>query len=368
MADHLAAYLVVLRNKRRADMYVYNVDRHITTLIADCGWKLPRDVTADSFEAWRSGRALKGKTLNDYLADAKGLLTWMQRGGRLNANPLASVSKVDTSGEETERRALSDDELARLLGVAGPRRAAYLTAAFTGLRRNELALLQWGDVHLDVPKPFLKARGSTTENGKPATLWLVPEVVAELRAARPADATDATPVFGKRGVPPMDEFRADLAAAKIGETDARGRVVVFHSLRHTLNTDLGRSGAAVVVAMQVMRHSDSRLTLKRYTDASQLPTSEAMERLPRPRLNGTPGESQTAVATGTDGRARDAQKDAQPPVPPGPRLSHAVTQGFRVEMAQPLADQGVSLAPSAAVTSGLGEGEMRHLGLEPRTR
>src|SRR5207245_2572956 len=82
-------------------------------------------------------------------------------------------------------------------------------------------------------------------------------------------------------LPKMEEFRDDLKAAGIsGEKDAQGREVFFHSLRHTLGTNLGRGGVPVRVAMEMMRHSDMRLTNVTYTDAAQLPMVEALERLP----------------------------------------------------------------------------------------
>jgi len=48
-----------------------------------------------------------------------------------------------------------------------------------------------------------------------------------------------------------------------------------------LATNLGRVGVSIRTAMDVMRHSDARLTTKTYTDATLLPTAEAVERLPR---------------------------------------------------------------------------------------
>ena len=54
----------------------------------------------------------------------------------------------------------------------------------------------------------------------------------------------------------------------------------FHSLRHTLATNLARAGTAPRVAMEIMRHSDMRLTAKTYTDAGLLPVADAVLKLP----------------------------------------------------------------------------------------
>jgi hypothetical protein len=62
--------------------------------------------------------------------------------------------------------------------------------------------------------------------------------------------------------------------------NAKGYRADFHSLRHTLATNLARAGTAPRVAMEIMRHSDMRLTSKTYTDAGLLPVADAVLKLP----------------------------------------------------------------------------------------
>ena len=102
-------------------------------------------------------------------------------------------------------RALSDDEMKRLLAVAGPRKAVYLLGVVTGLRRAELEGLVWSDVHLDALKPFLRARPSTTKNAKLATIFLRDDAAAELRAIKPAGVDGSAVVFVD-GVPDVGEL------------------------------------------------------------------------------------------------------------------------------------------------------------------
>ena len=78
----------------------------------------------------------------------------------------------------------------------------------------------------------------------------------------------------------MNIFKADLRAAKIDPVDGRGQRADFHALRHTLATNLALAGTAPRVAMEVMRHSDMRLTSKTYTDAGLLPLADAVTKLP----------------------------------------------------------------------------------------
>ncbi|MGB8369474.1 MAG: tyrosine-type recombinase/integrase [Limisphaerales bacterium] len=277
---HQEDFLADLEGSGRDEMYQANLRCRLNKLIKECGWQYPKDVTADSFMNWRRQQTLSAKTLNDYLDAASGLMKWMQRAGRLETNPLQAVGKHKTAGKEViQRRALSDDEVRRLLEVAGPRKPVYLTALNTGLRRAELAALEKGDCFLYGDNPYLKVRASTTKNNKAATIWLNEEVAAELKKLVVTGAGLDEAVF--ETIPDMDQFRKDLAAAGIPFVDAQGRRADFHALRHTLATNLARCGVLPRVAMEFMRHSEMRLTNKTYTDVAHLPLAEAADKLPK---------------------------------------------------------------------------------------
>jgi integrase len=279
LQQHLADYIDDLNSRQRDDEYVYNVERLIRRLIADCRWIYPADVTADSFLRWRSKQSRAAKTLNEYLASVSALLNWMVRNGRILTNPLRPVALSQTRGNERrKRRALSHDEASRLLAVAGPYRVVYLTALLTGLRRSELRALIWEDLSLDSAKPSVRLRAEMTKNRKDDVIALHPELAAELLTYRPANAQPFDPVFPK--IPSMDQHKKHLTAARIPYLDRQGRQADFHALRHTFGTNLSLAGVTPRIAMQLMRHSDLRLTMKVYTDAGSLPTAEAIAKLP----------------------------------------------------------------------------------------
>jgi integrase len=228
------------------------------------------------------------ETFQTLLLENTGLLceqrvfhAWLMHQGRAQANPLEHVQRINTRGTWKQyRRGLTASEMQRLLEVAPPhRRVVYLTAAFTGLRRSEMNALQWGDISLDVETPFVRARASTTKNRKEAVLPLHPELHAALRDIRPVDAAPFTPVL--RGlIPRVPTLRKDLVRAEIPFEDEKGRRVDLHSLRMTFGTNLTLSGAAPRVVMELMRHSDIKLTMKIYTDAGQLPLAHAVYQIP----------------------------------------------------------------------------------------
>ena len=215
MTDHLDDFIADLEARGKDEMYAYNMRKRIGLLITKCGWEYPKHVTADCFFAWRVAHKDKAaKTLNDYLASMSALLNWMERQGKLKANPLRSVGKVEVRGKETRlRRALSVEEMRRLIEVAGERKLAYLLAAHTGLRRSELEALEWGDVCLDSPQPFLRVRASTTKNHKAATLPLHSDLVELLRQRKEQSGTIAEKVIAR--CPTVAALKADLKAAGI---------------------------------------------------------------------------------------------------------------------------------------------------------
>ena len=245
-----------------------------------CRWKKLADVTARSFCDFRAHSSLSPKSLNDMLAVTKGFLEWLRGQQMVKENPLEFVKPIDLRGSRPCRRALTVEEMGRLLAASPPERAViYLTVLYTGLRRKELNLVRWGDFDLEAAEPCLRLASSITKNRKDARLPLRSELVAALQAHRPADFAAFLFAFAGR-VPKMETLRRDLSHAGIVCRDDQGRRVDLHALRVTFATNLVLSGAHPRVAQELMRHSDVRLTMRVYTDASSLHTLKAVEALP----------------------------------------------------------------------------------------
>jgi hypothetical protein len=152
-------------------------------------------------------------------------------------------------------------------------------AIYTGLRRGELSKLLRTDLHLDAAQPFINVRASTTKNHKQAILALHPDLVPELNSVLASLPARETRLLAHL-MPTMITFKADLKAAEVEFINAQGQRADFHSLRHTLATNLARAGTSPRIAMEIMRHSDIKLTTKTYTDAGLLPVSDAVINLP----------------------------------------------------------------------------------------
>jgi integrase len=238
-----------------------------------------KDITPQSFTAWRVGSSLRPKTLNDLLDSVSSFLNWMEGQRYITSNPLKHLGGVKDYSPREFRRALSPEDAQKLLNVAPRHRAVvYLAILYTGLRSAEMKGLTWGDFDFDSSQPCVRVPSSISKNRKASVHGLHAELVAALKQLRPADAKQTDWVF--RGlVPRVPTFKTDLAAAGIPFEDAQGRRIDIHALRKTFGTMLAVSGASLRTCMELMRHSESRLTEKVYTDASHLPLQSALDAL-----------------------------------------------------------------------------------------
>jgi integrase len=279
-SKHIREFVADLRSKGRDPKYVTEMEFKLTALANECGWHHVKDVTADSFVKWRSAQTKANKTLNEYLTSAKGLLNWMVKQGRIPINLLNCVQQTDTRGKETfHRRAYTDDEMTALLNAAGTQRLLYMMAALTGIRHGEFKKLCWADINLNSEKPHVMVRASVGKNRKLTCLPIHPALLKELRAVRPVKVSAGDLLFG-RLVPRSELFRQHLKVAGITKRDSQGNVVDFHSFRHTFCTNLHLAGVPLREAMELMRHSDARLTMTIYADSSLFALRPAVEKLP----------------------------------------------------------------------------------------
>jgi integrase len=247
------------------------------------------------------------RTQNHYLTTAVTFCRWAVKRKRVASHPLADIAPVETAGKLTrQRRALTEDEVTALLAAVPARhQLAYRMILSTGLRRDELKQLRWGDVKVNAPMPHIQLRAETTKAKRADALPLRADLVELLKAHR-ADAADDAPVV--RTLPSMDSHKRYLEWAGIAYVDDRNRRVDFHALRHTYGSMLAKAGIAPRVAMSLMRHTDLRLTMNVYTDPRIFDMAGAVEKLTALK----PFEVPAVVATGTDGIASVSKSVSSP--------------------------------------------------------
>ena len=221
--------------------------------------------------------APSNSTLQHWRAYWKGFIRWAHRNGRVSVDGLASLESWAIVGmERTRRRAMSVDEIERLLSAAGDgptrwnvsgrdRMMLYLVALSTGFRAGELATRRVMDFVLDAGSPHLRLEARSAKNRKPVEQRLPPEIVPMLRQWLSGRSREGLVWPGLSQSPASRMIRTDLLAAKVARVDADGRKLDFHALRHTFGTQMARGGVPLVEAQRAMRHSSPALTANIYT-------------------------------------------------------------------------------------------------------
>lgn len=252
---HISAYLDHLRAKRGkggkmnvSGRHAANVEHNLRRIIAECAFKHLREVNRDAVERWTKQRRqdqkpLSARTINAHLVALTAFGNWCVESKRLVANPLARPPKLDEAADRRrQRRALTEDELRRLLHVARVRPLAehgrdavplppadrtgrrtwtkapltldtidaaaqrarkmlakrpdriadlertgreraliYKTLVLTGLRKGELASLTLGKLDLNGPTAYATLDAAADKAGKGADMPLRADLADDLR-------------------------------------------------------------------------------------------------------------------------------------------------------------------------------------------
>lgn len=203
---------------------------------------------------------------NRVLATTKAVFDYAIRRHWIEQNPAAAFRRIDAGGEEKARtRALSEDELIRLLKVlqdAGPVFSTYHLAVklllVTAVRVSELIEATWAEFDLDSEQPIWRlpvARIKTGKNmgGRDFTIPLPAAAVQWLREIkRTSFASDYVfPARRRMGKPTMSPATLNWV---MGEINHGLEHFTLHDLRRTARTHLARLGVAPHVAERCLNH------------------------------------------------------------------------------------------------------------------
>ena len=165
LSDHLAEYVADLHAQERAKQHVKDTSRRIARVFKETGWKVLPDVSSSVFMQWRTGLKTSAKTKKEYLVSLNAFFNWLIRQGKLTANPLKTVSRVETRGKQVRQaRPFTEAELTRLFSVSGKRKIVYQTLFYTGQRKAEVDALRWSDLRLEDGAPSAFFRAATTKD------------------------------------------------------------------------------------------------------------------------------------------------------------------------------------------------------------
>jgi len=328
LSEHIDDYERHLKAKGDTPKHASQSAQRIRKLVTGCKFRRLADIDASKVEDWldkrqRSHARFSAQTRNFYMDAAKYFGNWLVKRKRIKANPLSDLERVNVDVDRRhDRRALTDDEFARLVvaassgkqveGLSGPDRAMlYVLAAWTGYRRGELASLTRKSFDLNSTPPSVKVAASSSKRRKQDRIPLHDTVVDIITTwlTTKQDVPEQSPLF--KLVTPSGYFRktakmmkSDLEAARktwldevdedteerkqreqspfLTYQDAEGLFADFHANRHTFISNLSRVGVPIAMAQKLARHSDPRLTANLYTHFELSEQADAISQLPSP--------------------------------------------------------------------------------------
>jgi len=316
LLELVAEYVADLAAQRCAEMHTYNVERWLSKLAEECGWRRLGDVDARSFIAWRSSMVgvKGGRTLNHYLSATRSFFRWLVKSGRWSSDPLACVEKVRIAKEDKRRprRAATPEEAALILQASGPYQLAYLLGLTCRLRRSELEGVRWSDLHLEESEPYLVIRARIAKNARTESKALRADVVRLLRASRPDPVQGDPPVLSS-GCPSMDDHRKILESVGILFESSAGRLDLHAWVSNTPITIARARGVTAAATQRWARHSSPSLTDGVYTDRAAFADREVFDLLPSlPSSNGAAEGVLERVSNGRAGSEPGTSEAARP--------------------------------------------------------
>lgn len=304
LADHIEDYRRTLVAKGDDARHAAHVAGVLTRLFADASVASVAEIAPDRVQEalGRLKTVRSARTCNHAIGAVKAFVRWLEHANRIKEAP-RGIMALKPYNEETDRkrqrRAVTVAELAKLLAAAeagptvyiyGPtkskhhkipvsgvdRAALYRLAMGTGFRANELRSLTPESFALDGETPTVTVEAAYSKNGRRAVQPITRELAGALRPF----------VAGKEPGRPVlvvpdrtaQMLRVDLGAAGIAYRDPAGRVLDFHSLRHSYITHLIAAGVNPKIVQTLARHSTITLTLDRYTHVEDGDVRGALEK------------------------------------------------------------------------------------------
>ncbi|NQT13178.1 MAG: site-specific integrase [Planctomycetes bacterium] len=269
-------------------------------------------ITVEAVVAFREARLADSKspgTVNVEVLALGSMLNWAVKPARLiGENPVKDLKPLPHDHPK-EGRALTDDEVNRLLSFSPPGwRDVWYCFLVTGMRKEELAQLRFDDIDWEARE--LVVRPSTAKNHRARRLpiddelWSILEGQAAGRSARkpatlagrPGDRLRArfsrqhvfvtdrnTPLDGKSTAYQAFMRCCEKAGIETRRMGADGHEIDHadvHSLRRTFATHLIATGADPKTVQELLGHKTLTMTMNLYAKAHTGTKRQAVARLP----------------------------------------------------------------------------------------
>jgi integrase len=227
----------------------------------------------EKFKAKEKKANLSNKTINNFLIVLKRCLRVAQEESLTERVPKIKLLKVEPQKFDV----LSENECQTLLnGCTGLIKDMILLTLRSGLRLGELLALQWTDIDfsnklMTIRQSFSKGKLGSTKSNKIRYIPLLDEV-CQMLASRPKQGKF---VFSKDTGEPLNPMFCSRHLRHACKTAGLRKIRGFHSMRHTMASQLAINGVPIIVIKELLGHSDIRTTM-RYAHLNPCVIREAM--------------------------------------------------------------------------------------------
>ncbi len=339
LSDHIEDFRESLDADNNSPKHTSQQTNRVKKICDGCRFLLLQDLQGHRAAAWLAGERKSGRmsiaTSNKYLQALQQFGNWLIKDRRWPENVFGHLEALNEDVEDKrERRAASNEEVDLLLeaarhsrndfrGLTGQdREMLYFTAAFSGLRVQELASLTPAAFDLDSEPPTITVGAKHSKRRRKdiqpisaeAAAW-VTDWISERREADPdgllwpgswwrvaakmlrEDQDAARKAWINESRTPGERSRRE-ASDTLKYADAEGRVFDFHALRVWFITSLARADVHPKTAQELARHSKLDLTMNVYTKLQVRDVAGVLSKLPTMTK---PDQGPDALrATGTD--------------------------------------------------------------------
>jgi integrase len=231
----------------------------------------PRHIKMLAVDLAGGGRS--ASTVRNIIAPVRALFATAVEEGVIRANPCAGLRLPGGARPEHHARALTEDELARLVAEI-PERSRLLVGFLgqTGLRVGELIALRWEDIDLGTRRVRVRRRLYRGTIDTPKSRYGIRDVpisqklAQALRAHRSASRfnSDEDPVFPNStgGLHTSSNLLRRVVKPAAGRAGVPWASI--HTLRHTCASMLFRSGWNAKQVQMVLGHHSPAFTLSTY--------------------------------------------------------------------------------------------------------
>ena len=253
----------------------------IRTFESNTGVTDTDDLTYEVLLQWRTDvlQRTSPATWDNYFKGLRTLWNFGMQEGFFEINPFARIKREKPLVElpKTVDRALIADAIDYLMDDDEPLAPGWFWALvvrtfyYTGMRRNQLVSLCWGDLSADYTQCDLTA--THIRGREKHTIALLPEIGANLRDLRKMSCN----TLGREPLPDEQVYNvtlfydrylgremttAHVAGAFRRLSDAMGVKITPQRLRDTMAVTLVKETNTILSVSQVLGHQDGRTTLR----------------------------------------------------------------------------------------------------------